>query len=508
MTDRRLSLPPLLTRMRQRSSGLGASLLGGALAAGLGLGSFAVLVMMLWISSPYPDSGPSGSLHVAAALWLLAHGVELVRTETLSGLPMPMGVTPLLLVVLPVWLLYRAVRGVADAGAEAEPGTVWTGVVGGYLTVGLAAALYCSGGELRPSWVWTAGCLPLLAGSAAGVGVWAAYGRAGFPELGRVRRLLAVLPAGVRRCPPEFLGASARAAGAGTAVLVGGGSLLVAASLVWHGDAVRDSFPQLTEVWSGRFAVLLLCLALVPNAAVWGAAYGLGPGVVLGAGHVAGPLSATGPGPLLPAFPLLAAVPVPGAVWNEVGMGVPVVAGVTVAWFLVTAGAPGREREAWSGAGRAGVRVAAVWCGLVMAVLAGVAGGPLGWRRWLTSGRCGGRWGAAVVWTVGVGEFPAGVGLWGGGLWRRRGFLGLRGALGSRGPREALVGAWRSWFSWRGLGGAVRVVRGSGGAGAEGEPTPAVGAVSTVGAGPASGSVPARDPSLEPYDLLPSDDME
>ncbi|MET7722478.1 cell division protein PerM [Streptomyces mirabilis] len=517
MTDRRLSLPPLLTRMRQRSSGLGASLLGGALAAGLGLGSFAVLVMMLWISSPYPDSGPSGSLHVAAALWLLAHGVELVRTETLSGLPMPVGVTPLLLVVLPVWLLYRAVRGVADAGAEAEPGTVWTGVVGGYLTVGLAAALYCSGGELRPSWVWTAGCLPLLAGSAAGVGVWAAYGRAGFPEPARVRRLLAVLPAGVRRCPPEFLGASARAAGAGAAVLVGGGSLLVAASLVWHGDAVRDSFPQLTEVWSGRFAVLLLCLALVPNAAVWGAAYGLGPGVVLGAGHVAGPLSAAGPGPLLPAFPLLAAVPMPGAVWNEVAMGVPVVAGVTVAWFLVTAGAPGEGREAWSG-GRVvlGVGVAAVRCGLVMAVLAGVAGGPLGVAAlahfgpvWWQVG------GAVVVWTVGVGV-PAGVGLWGWGLWRRRGVSWptwrSRTSWRSRlswpsWPSWPSWEAWRSWFSWRvwagrsrGEGGPVEPVP-------KGEPTPAVGAVSTVGAGPASGSVPVRDPSLEPYDLLPSDDM-
>ena len=76
MTGRRLPLPPLLTRMRQRSSGLGASLLGGALAAGLGLGSFAVLVMMLWISSPYPDSGPSGSLHVAAALWLLVRAAR------------------------------------------------------------------------------------------------------------------------------------------------------------------------------------------------------------------------------------------------------------------------------------------------------------------------------------------------------------------------------------------------------------------------------------------------
>ncbi|MER5536642.1 cell division protein PerM [Streptomyces mirabilis] len=498
MTDRRLSLSPLLTRMRHRSPGLGASLLGGALAAGLGLGSFAVLVMMLWISSPYPDSGPSGSLHVAAALWLLAHGVELIRTETLSGLPMPVGVTPLLLVVLPVWLLYRAVRGVADAEAEAEPGTVWTGVVGGYLTVGLAAALYCSGGELRPSWVWTAGCLPLLAGSAAGVGVWAAYGRAGFPVPARVRRLLAVLPAGVRRCSPEFFGASARAAGAGAAVLVGGGSLLVAASLVWHGDAVRDSFAQLTEVWSGRFAVLLLCLALVPNAAVWGAAYGLGPGVVLGAGHVVGPLSAAGPGPLLPAFPLLAAVPVPvpvpvpGAVWSEVGVGVPVVAGMTVAWFLVTAGAPREGREAWSwGRVVVGVGVSAVLCGLVMAVLAEMAGGPLGVAAlahfgpvWWQVG------GAVVVWTVGVGV-PVGVGLWGWGLWRR----GVSWSTWLSRP---------SWFSWgagrsRGEGGPVEPVP-------KGEPTPTVGATSTVGAGPASESGPARDPSLEPYDLLPSDD--
>ncbi|TXS72825.1 hypothetical protein EAO69_16525 [Streptomyces sp. me109] len=62
-----------------------------------------------------------------------------------------------------------------------------------------------------------------------------------------------------------------RAALAGTAVLVGGGALLVGASLVWHGDLARESFQQLTAVWSGRFAVLLLCLALVPNAAVWGA---------------------------------------------------------------------------------------------------------------------------------------------------------------------------------------------------------------------------------------------
>ena len=68
--------------------------------------------MALWISSPYPDSGPDGALHVAAGLWLLAHGVELVRSDTLSGHPAPVGIVPLLLVALPAWLAHRAARDV------------------------------------------------------------------------------------------------------------------------------------------------------------------------------------------------------------------------------------------------------------------------------------------------------------------------------------------------------------------------------------------------------------
>lgn len=162
MTHRRPSLSSLLTRMRDRSPGLAASLLAGAVAAGLGLGSFAVLVMVLWVSSPYPDSGPGGALHMAAALWLLAHGIELVRTDTLSGVPAPVGVTPLLLLALPVWLLHRAARDAvlgADAGDRGDDHegppliaarTAWTGVALGYLAVGTAAALYASGGELSP----------------------------------------------------------------------------------------------------------------------------------------------------------------------------------------------------------------------------------------------------------------------------------------------------------------------------------------------------------------------
>ncbi|MDX2598312.1 MULTISPECIES: DUF6350 family protein [Streptomyces] len=442
MTARRPSLSPLLQRMRDRSPGLGASLLGGVVAAGLGLGSLAVLVLALWISSPYPDSGPGGALHVAAALWLLAHGVELVRTDTLSGAPLPVGVTPLLLLALPVWLLHRAARDATDVPAEPDgpppvpARTAWTGVVLGYLGVGGAAALYCSGSELRPSWAWVTACLPLVAAAAAASGVWAAHGCPREPVL----RLLLVLPDRLRLLlfgsdAGPRLGAAVRAAGAGTAVLFGGGTLLLAASLVLHGPAARASFLQLTEGWTGRFAVLLLGIALIPNAAVWSASYSLGPGFTLGSGHLVHPL-ASDPAPLLPPFPLLAAVPDagPGTRLNwAVGL-VPVVAGVTVAWFVARAavrlgerGEQGRRAPApvspapWPAARTAGVLVlSALVCAGFLALLAALSGGPLGTAAlsrfgpvWWQSG------GATALWITATG-LPVVLTVRGWRLWRRR----------------------------------------------------------------------------------------
>nr|BBJ51336.1 hypothetical protein SAVMC3_39650 [Streptomyces avermitilis] len=248
LTDHRTPLSPLLTRLPDRSPGLAASLLGGALAAVLGLGSFAVLVTVLWISSPYPDSGPGGALHIGAALWLLAHGVELVRTDTLAGAARPVGVTPLLLLALPVWLVFRAGRDAVDVDEEGDmppvaARTALSGVVAGYVVVGVAAGVYASGGALRPSWLWTAGCLPLLAVTAAGAGVWTAYGRPRGPLPPLARRALNALPGGVRRFVTAdargWTRASLRAGLAGVAVLVGGGALLVGVSLVWHGGRLR-----------------------------------------------------------------------------------------------------------------------------------------------------------------------------------------------------------------------------------------------------------------------------
>ncbi|GAA3769063.1 cell division protein PerM [Streptomyces chiangmaiensis] len=454
-TDRRFPLPPLRTRLRDRWPHLGEALEGGAVAAVLGLGSFTLLVMVLWISSPYPDNGPGGALRVAAALWLLAHGVVLVRTETLSGLPAPVGVTPLLLAVVPVWLLHRAARDVTDGegeeAAESEAPlvdvrTAWVGVATGYLGVAAVAALYAADGALRPAWAWSAMHLPLVVVVSAGAGVWTAYGRPCGRLPRSVRRALERLPAGMRRVVTAGtvdsegrvrLGDSLRAAMAGTAVLVGGGALLVGASLLSHGEAAQSTFHQLTEGWSGRWGVLLLAVALVPNAAVWGAAYGLGPGFVLGVGHVMGPLSTTRPPALLPPFPLLAAVPRTGGgpfVWAVAA--VPVAAGVTVGWFVARAACEGRERgrEAVWPAGRvvAAVVVAGVLCGLLLGGQAQSAGGPLGVAALARFGPVG--WqvgGAAAAWTVGTGVPVAlGVRAW----W-------LRSSRVRRNPRAPRRGA-------------------------------------------------------------------
>lgn len=366
--------------------------MGGAVAAGLGLGFLAVLVIVLWISSPYPDSGPGGALHLAAGLWLLAHGTELVRYETLSGVPAPVGVTPLLLVGLPVLLMRRAARlggaGEEEDGEQALPATaVFSAVLCGYLAVGALATAYAAGGPMPADPLSAAWHVPLVAALAAAGGVWAARGRPVGP-------LPAWLPGGVRRAVARPRYALALRAGAGGAlVLLGGGALVVGASLAWHGAEVQGSFLSLTGVWSGRFAVLLLAVALIPNAMVWGAAYALGPGFALGAGASVTPLGFAG-SPSLPRFPLLAALPPEGSgtplTWAAVA--VPVVGGLAVGWFAVR-----RAREVSYGETALTAALGALVCGLAMAGLAAASAGPLGSRQLAEFG--------PVWWAVGAAAF-------------------------------------------------------------------------------------------------------
>lgn len=281
----------MLSAERSRSAALASAFVRGVLAAGLGLGSLSVLVMLLWISSPYPDSGPGGALHVASGLWLLAHGAELVRADTVGGHPVPVGTVPLLLGVLPVWLVHRAARDSAETGGRSSAGTSAVGafcaVSAGYLLVVLASAAYAQGGALPADRVSLAFPVTVVVAVAAAAGVWAARGRPLTPLL--VWAPLRVQEAAARSRFRAGAGVALRSAAAGTLALLGGGALLVAVALVWHAGAARESFLGLSGDWAGRISVLLLAGALVPNAAMWGASYGLGPGFALGASSMATP---------------------------------------------------------------------------------------------------------------------------------------------------------------------------------------------------------------------------
>ncbi|MFD8640084.1 DUF6350 family protein [Streptomyces zaomyceticus] len=374
-----------------RSAALATACVRGGVAAGLGLGALAVLVIAAWISSPYPDSGAGGALHLAAGLWLLAHGVDLVRTDTLSGLPAPLGVVPMLLVVLPVWLVHRAARDTLDAGDEGDrprpsAGAAVAAVAGGYLLVAAATVAYSDSGPL-PADLITAGLwLPAVVVGAAGTGAWTALGR---PLPGQ-RQTAAAL----------------RAVGLGLVTLLGGGAVAAAVSLALHARQAQAAYTGLVGEWSGSVTVLLLVLALLPNMAVWGAAYGLGPGFTLGTGAMATPLGLAGD-PAVPPFPLLAALPAEGrGGWLHWA-----VVAVPLAAAVLQGGRVGRAAGNWTARDTALTALGAAWgCGAAVAVLAGAAGGPLGTGRlaafgpvWWQAGAAAVLWGACVGVPVSLG---------------------------------------------------------------------------------------------------------
>ncbi|WP_413808931.1 DUF6350 family protein [Streptomyces sp. OE57] len=405
-TDRSQSVSARDRSAPRRSSAIREAFLGGVVAAGLGLGTLAVVVLLLWITSSSPESSPDGALHVAADLWLLGHGADLVRTETLSGHTAPVGLTPLLLSVVPCWLLYRAAQHAVyqaepDEGdgqwvpeeSVVDPRIAFSWVTGGYLLVGTAAAVYASTGPLRVDPLSALLHLPVVAGAIAAVGVWTADGRFPLRLPGRVSERLRRLPGAERTvrtaasvaarswCRRRRLTAALRAGTSGLVVLLGSGALLTATSMLSHAGAVQVTFLNLSDVWSGRFAVLLVSLALLPNAIVWGAAYGVGAGFTVGGGSVVAPLGITSY-PQLPHFPLVAALPTDGSggplVWLT-----GIAAGASVAWFIGIAAVrrpgKGEPRPPWGCAETLVLAaLAAVGCAAAMALLAGVSGGPLG----------------------------------------------------------------------------------------------------------------------------------
>jgi hypothetical protein len=350
----------------------------------LGLVLLAVPVLLVWVADDRAGASAVEALRTSGQLWLVAHTAPL---EVPGG---AVGLTPLGLLAVPLLLLVRTatrrsqLRRVTSAG---DAGRLAVAIAVPYAVLALLVGVASATDDVRTPLL---SCLsgPLLV---ALVGAWAGALRPS--RLWRAAWLR--VPARGRRL--------LRAALVASAVLAGGGALLVGTSLAFHLPQAADLAAAGAPGVGGGLALLVLGIALVPNAVVWGAAWLSGPGFAVGVGTSVGPfgheLGA------VPAVPLLAALPGSGvATWiGLLALLVPLAGGVLA----------GRSVERDPGLREAGLVRTALEagatgpvCGLLWFVLAWTSGGPLGGERLVDVGPSPWAVGLAVTALVAV---PAAV---------------------------------------------------------------------------------------------------
>ena len=363
---------PALTRTPARPRSR-AAVTGALWAAGAGLVVVCLPVVLSWLADDRGGAGFADALRTGAQVWLVAHGCTLTLAEGSFGL------TPLGLLALPLLLLGRAGTSVGRAcGAPSlrSAAALTAAVAGPYALVATVVAAFSATGEVRPLPLEAMVAALLVGAVGAGLGVLR-----GALLLPTVRRRV---PAPVHRVLRGSVGA--------VAVMIGAGALLAGLSLLLHLGRAAELSAATAPGPVGGVALLLISVALAPNAAVWGAAWLSGSGFALGAGTSVSPFAhALGPDPSLP---LLAALPV-GAVpepWGLLALLVPVAVGV-VAGALVERG---RASGGW---GRTVLESAAAGMGgaLLAAGLGWLAGGPVGGGRLAVTGPSPWEVGAALA---------------------------------------------------------------------------------------------------------------
>lgn len=325
-----------------------------AWAAGVGLATVTVVVLLAWSTDPASTAGAALALHAAGHVWLLASGVPL---DVPGG---RLGLVPLGAALLPACLLWRAGAAAAKAAAVTDrlaAGRAIAVLAGAYGAVAATVAALAGSPAVRVAPLRALAGGTLLAVLAGGAGVLRQSGL-GVQVAGR-------------------LTATARglllAAAAGLLVLAGTGALLVGTSLGWHAGRSGELVRALAPGGSGGFGLLALDLALLPNAVVWGACFAVGPGFALGVGTAVTPFGVSLG--TLPALPLLSALPADGRaplVALPVLL-VPLAAGAVIGAVVVRRLAP---HDRWAAARLAATSGAGAGCALGLA--AWLAGGPAG----------------------------------------------------------------------------------------------------------------------------------
>jgi hypothetical protein len=333
-------------------SPLASGAVAGVWAALLGLVVIVGLVLAAWFFSPQPGVTAGSALHAGVLGWLLAN-----RATLLTSIG-PVTFAPLGLTILVGYLIYRLGRWCGRLCVEGLPAASGStaALVASYACVtGFVAAVTNGHGgsaQIRSAIVGASLVALVCGGSGvlSGAGLWASIGD---------RLPLSVLEI-------------ARGAGAGLAVLVCGGALLLGLSLLGHLGRVAALSQALGGGSVGGLLVLLLGLACVPTAAIWSAGFATGPGFAVGVGTAVSPAGVSLGS--VPAFPFLGALPStgPAPAVSLIAVAVPLVAGIVVGWFAAHRPAPTDGRTV------AEACVAGVASGIGLGVLAWLSSGSLG----------------------------------------------------------------------------------------------------------------------------------
>jgi Family of unknown function (DUF6350) len=323
--------------------GLVSSLAGWVLVAGV--------VVLGWLSAQ--PGTLAQSLQVGTKLWLLSNGVG-ARIGSASVTMIPWGATAVF-----AFLVLRSATfaaGRVHSPVHRRRAAISVVTASAYLTpVGVAAIL------MGNHWAASLSRFPavvLVIGLAAAWG--ARRGRRAGAAPGRSD--------GVAGIPSAVIGAQL--------IMVVAGAALLASGLISHFGRLVALTGGLDTGIAGGIALLVLQLAIAPNAVIWAGSYALGPGFSLGSSSVVAP-AGTQLG-MLPGLPLLGALPAGGPadvsqLWWLAGGAA---SGAVAAWIVVRHRPAARFDETSLVGGLSGL-----FAGLVFVGAAWASSGDLGSLR-------------------------------------------------------------------------------------------------------------------------------
>ncbi len=401
--------PPVRTQKRGARLPVAASV-AALWAAAVSYGPILALAAVGTIGSTIT---PMGAARLAAAGWLLAHGVPLETPADRISL------VPLALSALVAWRLVRAGVHASRAIGGHRAASVGRAVAAGasvavvYAGLGAGVAALTGTGDLMVAPERAAITTGVFAAVAA-IGGAIGGSRAGRSLAGRM---------------PVALDAARTGAAAALVIVAAGAAAAGIATAIRGGDAAEMLATYRAGVL-GQAGITALCLAYLPNVAIWGAAYLLGPGFAVGADTAVSPTDVLlGP---VPGLPVLAGLPSGElAGIGPVLLGVPLLAGVCAGWFVAarSRGSDARFRRlvgqsrgpdgssGWAGATGSALLAGPV-AGLVMQSAAFASTGALGSGRLSEMGSADWRIGALATVVVSLGAL---VGVAAGRVLSRRG---------------------------------------------------------------------------------------